>query len=132
MSKKQNKIKGNFGENIACNYLKDEKYEIIARNFNCLYGEIDIIATKNDEIIFIEVKTRCQTNFGQPIEAVDAYKKYHIYNASKYFLYKYNILDTSIRFDIIEVYLEEHECFRYSLSHIKNIIIDAPKKRRKI
>ena len=61
MSKHENKIKGNLGENIACEYLEKDGYRIITRNFNCFYGEIDIIAIKNSELIFIEVKTRKNT-----------------------------------------------------------------------
>ena len=71
MSKNENKIKGNLGENIACEYLEKDGYQIITRNFNCFYGEIDIIAIKNSELIFIEVKTRCQNEYGQPIEAIN-------------------------------------------------------------
>ena len=79
MSKHENKIKGNLGENIACKYLEKDGYRIITRNFNCFYGEIDIIAIKNSELIFIEVKTRCQNEYGQPIEAINFEKLKHLY-----------------------------------------------------
>lgn len=147
MSKKENKIKGNYGENLVCKYIEDDGYEILARNFNCSYGEIDIIASKNEEIVFIEVKTRCQNSYGEPIEAVTFTKRKHIYNSAKYFLYKSNLLDNNVRFDIIEVYLDNHtssfltnkvdgcdtEYCQYNLAHYKNIIQDEPSKvRRKI
>lgn len=130
MSKKENKIKGNFGENIACNYLKDSGYKIISRNFNCLYGEIDIIAIEDKEIVFIEVKTRCQDYYGEPIESVDMNKKQHLYNVAEYYLYKYNLLDKPIRFDVIEVYTDDSEYYEYNLSHIQNILFDNPRNRR--
>ena len=61
---------GILGEQIACSYLKNEGYTIIERNFRCKIGEIDIIAWKNNEIIFIEVKTRSSNYFGKPAESV--------------------------------------------------------------
>ena len=131
MSKKENKIKGNYGENLACKYIKDEGYEILSRNFNCSYGEIDIIASKDDEIVFIEVKTRCQNTYGEPIESVTSNKKNHIYNTAKYFLYKSNLLDANIRFDIIEVYLDDAEYYQYNLTHYQNVIQDEPPKSRR-
>ena len=133
MSKKENKIKGNYGENLACKYIEDEGYEILSRNFNCSYGEIDIIACKNDEIVFIEVKTRCQNIYGEPIDSVTFTKQSHIYNAANYFLYKSNLLEANIRFDIIEVYLDYAENYQYNLSHYQNAIQDKPfKLRRKL
>lgn len=133
MSKKENKIKGDHGEKIACDYLEDNGYKIIARNFNCIYGEIDIIAIKNDEIIFIEVKTRCQNYFGTPIEAINTNKIQHLYNSANYFLYKNNLLYKPIRFDVIEVYsnFENNKHHLCNISHVKNIILDIPTKRRK-
>ena len=134
MSKKENKIKGHYGEKTACDYLEDNGYEIIARNFNCIYGEIDIIAIKNDEIVFIEVKTRCQDYFGNPIEAVNKNKLQHLYNSANYFLYKNNLLHKPIRFDVIEVYSNSKDCqyYLYNISHIKNIILDVPHKKKRI
>lgn len=131
MSKKKNKLKGNYGENLACSYLLENGYDIIAKNFNCQYGEIDIIAIYDDEVVFIEVKTRCQSIYGEPIESIDLIKKYHIYKTAKYFLYKSNLLNSKIRFDIIEVFLEDSEYFKYNLSHTQNIILDEPQKIRK-
>lgn len=127
MSKKENKIKGNYGEDIACRFLEKEDYSIITRNFNCSYGEIDIVASKNNEIVFIEVKTRCQTSFGMPVEAIDNSKKIHIYNSAKYFLYKNNLLNKDVRFDVIEILI--YDSGSYNINHLKNIIYDEPKRR---
>ena len=75
-----NKIKGNFGENLACKFLEENGYYIILRNFNCIYGEIDIITTDGKELVFIEVKRKCQNKFGNPIDAINPIKLKHIYN----------------------------------------------------
>lgn len=128
MSKKENKLKGNFGEDIACKFLEKNDYRILARNFNCYYGEIDIVASKKDEIIFIEVKTRCQTSFGMPVESIDKNKTTHIYNSAKYFLYKNNLLNINVRFDVVEILIYDSES--HNINHLKNIICDEPNIRR--
>lgn len=60
----------NGGEDEACKHLKAHDYKIICRNYRCRLGEIDIIANKNSNIVFVEVKTRKTLKFGMPAEAV--------------------------------------------------------------
>lgn len=124
MSKKRNKITGNAGENLACEYLENNDYQILTRNYNTSFGEIDIIALDAKEIVFIEVKTRTQYMYGMPKEAVNIFKKNHIYNSAKYYLYKNNLLNSSIRFDVIEIYLSKG--VNHKITHIKNAITDSP------
>ncbi len=115
MNKKQI---GNFGENIAYNYLQKNNYEILERNFNCKQGEIDIIAkdNKTKEIVFIEVKARSGKKYGRGLEAINTYKLKHIVNSAKYYLY-INKITLNIRFDAIEIDLKLKK-----LNHIKQII----------
>lgn len=111
---------GKYGEDLACNYLKDNNYIIIDRNFYCRQGEIDIIAkdlTKN-ELVFFEVKTRSNFKYGNPADGVDKNKKSHLYKACEYYLYKNNIHRLFIRIDVIEVFLKPN-C--YDINHIKQI-----------
>jgi putative endonuclease len=98
-----NKIKGNYGENLAIDFLKEKNYEIIERNYENKFGEIDIIAKENESIIFIEVKYRENLNFGEGIEAVDFYKRNHIRNVAKVFIMKNHLENSEIRFDVIEI-----------------------------
>lgn len=124
MSKHENKIKGNLGENLAAKYLEKKGYIILARNFNCFYGEIDIIAVQKSELVFIEVKTRCQNDYGSPIEAINYEKLSHLYNTASYFVHKQKCANANIRFDAIEVLiLDSHD---HKISHIKNIITENP------
>ena len=111
---------GNLGENIAIKYLLENDYSIIARNFRCKQGEIDIIAKDKNEWVFIEVKTRSNLNYGRPLDAVDEYKKKHIYNGAKYFVYVKGLENEYIRFDVIEVYLTKEKA---KINHIKSINI---------
>jgi putative endonuclease len=69
-----NKNLGKIGENHACEYLSGEGYTVVARNFRTKFGEIDIVAVKNQVLYCIEVKTRTNTNFGQPYEAINNQK----------------------------------------------------------
>lgn len=110
---------GKFGENIAAKYLEENGYKIIARNFYCKVGEIDIIAKYKNEIIFVEVKTRSGEKYGLPSEAVNSAKIRHLYNTSKYFLQKNRMCDEYIRFDVIEVLLKNG---KFNVNHIKQIL----------
>lgn len=110
---------GKLGEKIATEYLEKNKYQILKRNFYCRHGEIDIVAKDKNEIVFIEVKTRSNRNFGRPSEAVNRIKQKHMYKSAKYFLYKANCLNYLIRFDVIEILLENG---KFDINHIKQII----------
>lgn len=81
-------------------------------------GEIDIIAIKDEEYVFIEVKTRTSKKYGMPIEAVNRNKMKHILNASRYYILKNNLSNSFIRYDIIEVFIGKN---KYYINHIKNI-----------
>ena len=95
---------GNNGENIACEFLKKKNYIIIEQNFSCKQGEIDIIAkSPSNYLVFIEVKSRKSLKYGMPCEAVTPSKQRHIKLASKYFIYKNNINNIDIRYDVIEI-----------------------------
>lgn len=110
---------GKVGEDISCRYLKENNYLIHKRNFRCKQGEIDIIAYDNDlkQLVFIEVKTRSNTKYGRPCEAVNYFKKKHIISASKYYNLINNIQNISLRYDVIEIILNNGF---YKLNHIKN------------
>lgn len=110
---------GNLGEQIATDYLEKNKYQIIKRNFYCKQGEIDIIAKEKKEIVFVEVKTRTNNNYGRPSEAVNARKQKHMYKVARYFLYKTNLLEENIRFDVIEILVANG---RSNINHIKQIM----------
>ena len=102
----QKQIEGKMGEIEAAIYLKKQGYTIVCMNFKCFKGEIDIIAEKNDTLIFIEVKTRTSTKYGEAREAVDDKKQKHIYEAARYFLYKTKMEEAYTRIDVIEIYLK--------------------------
>ena len=100
---------GSAYEQKAVEYLEKHGYIIVGQNYFCRYGEIDIIAKKDDVLVFVEVKTRkdCAGNFdayGLPCEAVNADKQRHILYTARVFLAQHPT-DKYVRFDVIEVYL---------------------------
>lgn len=110
---------GKYGEEISKQYLLKLGYEIIETNFSCKQGEIDIIATDKNEIVFIEVKTRSNFKYGLPAEAVDINKQKHITKAAKYYVYINKLENEYIRFDIIEVYIKNTVL---KINHLKQVI----------
>ena len=98
-----NFTKGVKGEVLATDYLKNQKYKILKKNFKSYVGEIDIIAFKDKTICFIEVKYRETLAFGYPREAVTKEKQQKIKRTAEYYLMKNNIEDVNIRFDVVEI-----------------------------
>lgn len=107
---------GNKGEDIACEYLTKNGYEILERNKHfSKFCEIDIIAKYNSKIIFVEVKTRRTNNFGSPLEAITKTK----YNNIKTGVLSY-LQDSKIKkyqIDVIGITLEP----QLAIEHLKNI-----------
>lgn len=112
---------GKWGEELACEYLEKENYQILERNFSCAQGEIDIITydLNSKEIVFFEVKTRSNFNYGIPSEAINKIKKNHIKKSVEYYLYIHGLLDRYIRVDAIEIVVCNNQ---YKLNHLKDVL----------
>lgn len=95
---------GKRGEDIAFEWLIENGYEILERNWRNRFEEIDVIAKKADELVIVEVKTRSTRAFGQPEDSVTLKKQRNLVSAAEQFILNSNsLLDT--RFDIISVVL---------------------------
>jgi putative endonuclease len=97
---------GKIGEDLASDYLKSHGFFILEKNFTSKFGEIDIIAKKKDCLYFIEVKTRSNTNHGEPYEAVNKRKIYHIKKAAQYYLLKNNFNDYKLKVAVFSILIE--------------------------
>lgn len=95
---------GKKGELIACQFLKENGFEIIETNFRLDKDEIDIIAKDKGTIVFVEVKTRSTDYFGEPEIAVGAKKQEFLLRAAEEYLISRN-MNSEIRFDIISIIL---------------------------
>ncbi len=112
-----NKKLGKWGELKASEYLQQNNYKILARNYRNRYGEIDLITRKKDFIVFVEVKTRRNSNFGQPQVAVNYYKQQKIKKLARYFLLTGNYHQYQLRFDVIAINIDNKKAF---LKHFIN------------
>ena len=95
---------GKTGEQIAADYLFQNGYTILEKNFRSgRFGEIDIIAEEGSCICFIEVKTRTSDLFGAPSEAVDYNKRQKIRSLAWIYLKQKRMGEREIRFDVVEI-----------------------------
>ena len=113
---------GKYGEDLAAEYLEKHGYRIIEKNFKARYGEIDIIVSKNDQLIFVEVKTRIGKNYGIPEEAVTRKKIREIIKTSQYYSLLHSALSQNLRIDVIAIELNPDRSIR-DLRHIENITL---------
>lgn len=94
---------GDQGERLAVRFLKKQGYRIVARKSRSRIGEIDIVATDGECIVFIEVKTRSSHVAGQPVEAVTAAKQQQLTRAALAWLKNRGLLERRARFDVIAI-----------------------------
>ena len=101
--RRYNKNLGDNGENFAVRMLEDSGYSILERNYRTRYGEIDIIASKDGVLHFIEVKTRTGDGFGYPADAVTEGKINTIRRVSESYLARRRVFWRSVSLDVLEV-----------------------------
>lgn len=112
---------GARGEDMVARFLVKKGYGIIKRNYQCRFGELDIVARNTDYIIFVEVKTRKKDSLVPPEFAVDARKQQRITLTAEDFLSKYEC-DLQPRFDVALVTVDSNAKTGsgYSLKYIEN------------
>lgn len=100
---------------MAAEYLQAHGYRILNKNFRCRTGELDLVAEKDRCFVFVEVKFRSGTKFGDPFEAVGLKKQRQICRTALYYLKKHGYsLDCACRFDVIAVYGDQ------TIRHMEN------------
>lgn len=114
---------GRIGEDAACRYFSEAGFEVLARNYTVRGGEIDLVVTDRETLVFVEVKTRKNDAFGRASEAVDRKKIARMCTAAERYLYEIRddmrLAALPVRFDVIEVYTQNH-----TLRHIKGIDVN--------
>jgi putative endonuclease len=117
LSKKQ---LGALGEDISEIFLAKMGYFIIKRNYRCRLGEIDLVARDKEKLIFFEVKTRTNLNFGYPEESVNNPKVLKLKKLAIFFAVSENIVNLDIRFDVISINLWQNSFFD-NINNVKNV-----------
>lgn len=92
-------------EEKAVEYLTEKGYRILDRNYSVRGGELDVIAVKEDTVVFVEVKYRSNSRYGDPLEAVNLRKQKHICRAAlHYYSVHKECRGMGCRFDVIAIY----------------------------
>jgi putative endonuclease len=105
-------LQGRRGERIACRYLLRQGFDILARRYCTRSGELDIVALEQDTLVFIEVKTRSSSEYGEPWEFVDWRKQQILRRTAEEFIADFDLGQYAYRFDIISVLGKEVALFR--------------------
>jgi len=109
---------GDKGEDIAVDFLLGKNLKIVERNYRYGHGEIDIIAKDNEILVFVEVKTRKNLEFGSPESAITRSKQGQIRKIAEAYLFEKNVRDTDCRIDIIAILLKQN--LPPEINHIEN------------
>ena len=109
---------GNIGEEMAVKKLKKLGYKIIARNFSCKMGEIDIIANDGEYLVFVEVRLRSRNSYGTAAETVDKYKQRKIIKTAEVYMMKTNSSFAPSRFDVVAISADDKG--KYEIEVIKD------------
>lgn len=97
------KTTGNYGEELACEYLKKQGYRILERNYLIRGGEVDIVAKDKDTLVFVEVKTRYSHEYGDPLEAITYFKLKALIKTAQFYILKQHLGDIPYRIDAVAV-----------------------------
>ena len=96
---------GRQGQDLAAGYLERAGYRIIARNYRCLFGEMDLVARDGAAIVFIEVKSRKSDRFGPPQSSVGPKKQKKMSQIALHYLEQNQLHACEARFDVVAVSL---------------------------
>ena len=98
---------GRRGEQLAAIFLKKQRHRVVARNYTCSVGEIDLITLDGDTVVFVEVKTRTSRELAAPQDAVNRRKQRKIIRVAQFFIQQTGSQERACRFDIIAVTIND-------------------------
>lgn len=112
---------GNAGEKAAERFLKKAGYRILARNYACRTGELDLICFRDECIVFVEVKTLESDDFDDPESKITPGKQRRLQRAARDWLDRHDRPDCAYRFDAVSVVLPEGG--RPAIRHIEEAFL---------
>ncbi len=113
-------VTGKWGEETAAHYLEKRGYAILARNFHSAHGEIDIVASKEGALVFVEVKTRSSHTFAYPEDSVTRRKQASMLSAAEDYLQTHPESSENWQFDVIAI--ERKSAGQPEILHFENVI----------
>lgn len=111
------KAVGAYGERLASQYLQNEGLVVLARNWRCPVGEVDLILRDGDDVVFCEVKTRRSAAFGTPAEAIGPAKVRRLRRLAACWLAESSVRPREIRFDVVAVLPQQRGAAR--IEHVR-------------
>jgi len=114
---------GGQGEKHALEYRQKKGYRLIAQNYYNYIGEIDLIMRDKKTIVFIEVKTKTELEFGNPLEMIDTRKQKKLLECIKVYVQKNNLFDEEVRIDAVSVVVDIWGN-KLKIEHIENAVTD--------
>lgn len=116
----RNNIVGSWGETVAAKYLQRKHYKLLAMNYRSRFGEIDLIASDRQFLVFVEVKLRKTDKFASAYEHVDFHKQQRVRTTAEVFLAEYQT-ELQPRFDVIEIYAPQGaSTLRPQINHMED------------
>jgi putative endonuclease len=94
---------GQHGERTAERFLSAHGCIIVARNYRCAWGEVDLIVRDCETLVFVEVRTHTGPVFGDPLESVTRRKQHQIVKAATHYVMQHHIDNQPMRFDVIGI-----------------------------
>lgn len=102
----RNRRFGNFGERVAASHLEAKGYQILERNYSTREGEIDLIASRGPQLIFVEVRSRRGRSMGTPEESITGRKSDHIRAAAAHYVQEHPDAPPEQRIDVVIIELD--------------------------
>lgn len=120
MEQTNKKTIGQEGEDIAADYLVKNGFEMITRNYRYGHGEIDIVVKdrSNDHLVFVEVKTRKNLEYGEPEYAITKSKIKQLKKIAESYVYEKDLKEVECRFDVIAIIWNRET--KPQITHFKN------------
>jgi putative endonuclease len=95
--------RGTAGESLACRHLAGKGFAIVARNYRCRSGEVDVIARHGEATVFVEVKERHGASHGAGCDSVTFGKRRRIVRAARLYAASHGLEETPLRFDVVSI-----------------------------
>jgi putative endonuclease len=108
-------VRGKLAEDFAAKFLTDKGYKLVDRNFRSKFGEIDIVAIKDQALVFVEVKARWSNKFGAPEEAVTPSKLWKITKTAEYYSLLHPKYPKALRIEVVALEISGNSISSYKI-----------------